>query len=144
MNRTKSRLLVVDDVEAVRNLITTFLTELGFPAIDHAVDGLDALQQFHRGHYDLVITDWNMPRATGIELLRAIRTAPEHGETPVLVLSGHVTTARVVEAIEAGANGFVAKPWLFPALSDKVLRLVSGLAPVTDFFPSVLPMAAHA
>ena len=133
MNRTNTRLLVVDDSPSMRQIICELLHELGFPAVDEAADGGVALELFHRHPYDVVITDWYMPRTSGIELLRAIRTGKERSETPVLVLTGHVTTARVVEAIEAGANGFVAKPFVAPSLCEKVLRLVASLPPVTDF-----------
>lgn len=133
MNRTNTRLLVVDDSVSMRNIICELLHELGFPAVDEAGDGAAAFELFQRTPYDVVITDWYMPRASGIDLLRSIRNSPERNETPVLVLTGHVTTARVVEAIEAGANGFVAKPFVAPSLCEKVLRLVASLPPVTEF-----------
>lgn len=143
MNRTNTRLLVVDDSASMRQIIVDLLHELGFPAVDEASDGGAALELFKRTPYDVVITDWYMPRTSGIELLRAIRQGPERAETPVLVLTGHVTTARVVEAIEAGANGFVAKPFVAPSLCEKVLRLVASLPPVTDFVPSAQMMGAR-
>lgn len=133
MNRIHSRLLVVDDSPSMRHVICDLLHELGFPAVDEAVDGATALELFLHVPYDVVITDWYMPRVSGIDLLRSIRHAPERSETPVLVLTGHVTTARVVEALEAGANGFVAKPFVAPSLAEKVMRLVASLPPVTDF-----------
>ncbi len=132
MNRTNTRLLVVDDSVSMRHIICDLLHELGFPNVDEAGDGAAALELFQRTAYDVVITDWYMPRASGIDLLRAIRHSPERNETPVLVLTGHVTTARVVEAIEAGANGFVAKPFVAPSLCEKVLRLVASLPPVAE------------
>lgn len=137
MNRNDSRLLVVDDSASMRRIICDLLHELGFPAIDEAPDGHAALELFQRTPYDVVITDWYMPYCSGIELLRAIRQSPERADTPVLVLTGHVTTARVVEALEAGANGFVAKPFITPALPEKVLRMVAALPPVSDF---VMPL----
>lgn len=135
MNRTNTRLLVVDDSASMRQIICDLLHELGFPAVDEAADGAAALELFRHHVYDVVITDWYMPRTSGIELLRAIRQGEVRPETPVLVLTGHVTTARVVEAIEAGANGFVAKPFVAPSLCEKVLRLVASLPPETEFIP---------
>lgn len=135
MNRTNTRLLVVDDSASMRQVIRDLLHELGFPAVDEAADGAAALSLFRANAYDVVITDWYMPRKTGIELLRAIRQGPLRPGTPVLVLTGHVTTSRVVEAIEAGANGFVAKPFVAPSLCEKVLRLVASLPPETEFVP---------
>ena len=130
MNRTNTRLLVVDDSPSMRQIICELLHELGFPAVDEAADGGVALELFHRNPYDLVLTDWQMPHLNGLELVRAIRHAPQRSQTPVLVLTGHVTQARVVEAIEAGANGFVAKPFFPPSLCEKVMDLVASLAPV--------------
>lgn len=135
MNRTNTRLLVADDSASMRQVICELLHELGFPTVDEAADGLAALELFRAHAYDVVITDWYMPRSSGIELLRAIRQGPWRPETPVLVLTGHVTTARVVEAIEAGANGFVAKPFVAPSLCEKVLRLVAALPPETELLP---------
>ena len=143
MNRTNTRLLVVDDSISMRHIICDLLHELGFPAVDEAADGSAAFELFQRTAYDVVITDWYMPRSSGIDLLKAIRHGSERCETPVLVLTGHVTTARVVEAIEAGANGFVAKPFVAPSLCEKVLRLVASLPPVTDFVQPA-PMALGA
>jgi two-component system chemotaxis response regulator CheY len=143
MNRTNTRLLVVDDSASMRQIIVDLLHELGFPAVDEAADGAQALELFKSNAYDVVITDWYMPRTSGIELLRAIRQGPIRAETPVLVLTGHVTTARVVEAIEAGANGFVAKPFVAPSLCEKVLRLVASLPPETEFVPAAQLMGAR-
>lgn len=141
MHRTNTRLLVVDDSASMRHIICDLLHELGFPAVDEAADGAAALELFLRTPYDVVITDWYMPRSSGIDLLRAIRSSAVRSETPVLVLTGHVTTARVVEAIEAGANGFVAKPFVAPSLCEKVLRLVAALPEVTEFMPQAAAAA---
>lgn len=143
MNRNSTRLLVVDDSASMRQIIIDLLHELGFPTVDEAADGAQALELFRVNAYDVVITDWYMPRTSGIELLRAIRTGSVRSETPVLVLTGHVTTARVVEAIEAGANGFVAKPFVAPSLCEKVLRLVASLPPETEFVPASQLMGAR-
>ena len=133
MNRAQTRLLVVDDCPSMRRSVSSLLGTFGFPLIDEAADGAEALELFQRVRYDLVLTDWQMPRLNGIDLVRAIRQHHERSQTPVLVLTGHVTQARVVEAIEAGANGFVAKPFFAPSLCEKVLALVASLAPGTCF-----------
>ena len=140
MNRAQSRLLVVDDCATMRRSVSDLLHSFGFPFIDEAVDGAEALELFQRNPYDLVLTDWQMPRLNGLELVRAIRHAPERSQTPVLVLTGHVTQARVVEAIEAGANGFVAKPFFPPSLCEKVMALVASLAPVKTFATPALAL----
>lgn len=135
MNRDRAHLLVVDDSPSMRRVICDVLQGLGFRHLDEAPDGVAALERLRGLPYDVVITDWNMPRMNGLELLRAIRREPERTETPVLVLTGQVSAERVVEALEAGANGFVAKPFITPALVDKVVKLVAARPPVLDFEP---------
>ncbi|MDP1827075.1 MAG: response regulator [Archangium sp.] len=135
MKKSNTQLLVVDDSASMRRRLCELLHELGFANIHEAANGAVALDLFQRTPYDVVITDWYMPYATGIDLLRAIRGGAQRSATPVLVLTGNVTMARIVEAIEAGANGFVTKPFVAHSLSEKVLRLVAALPPVTEFEP---------
>jgi two-component system chemotaxis response regulator CheY len=127
----RANLLVVEDNQPIRTIIVKLLQSMGFGAIDEACDGHETLTLFRRKPYDVVITDWQMPRVSGIELLRAIRHDGERSETPVLVLTGNATAARAKEAIDAGANGFVAKPFGATEFCERVLRVVSYLAPVT-------------
>jgi two-component system chemotaxis response regulator CheY len=126
----------VDDTRSIRERMCELLHAVGIQRIDEADDGASALERFRAFPYDVVVTDWNMPRVSGLELLRAIRLAPERRDTPVLVVTGEVTTRRVVEAIEAGADGFIAKPFITGALPEKLLRIVSALPPVTDGGPT--------
>lgn len=133
MNHVAAHVLVVDDSASMRTVICRVLYNLGFRHLDEAPDGLAALEAFARVPYDLVITDWNMPHLDGVELVRAIRRAPQRRDTPVLVLTGEVSAARVVQALDAGANGFVAKPVIMPALGEKVMRLLATVSPVSDF-----------
>jgi two-component system chemotaxis response regulator CheY len=135
MHPETAHLLIVDDSESMRRAISDVLLELGFRHLDEAADGLEALARFRARSYDVVITDWNMPRMNGLELLRAIRHEPARADTPVLILSGEVTSGRVVQALEAGANGFVAKPFISPALSSKLVQLVSSLPAPRDVAP---------
>lgn len=80
---------------------------------------------FQQQPYDVVITDWYMPRLTGIELLRAIRTGVLRARTPVLVLTGTVTRGLLREAIAAGANGFIPKPFVTPSLGNQMNHLMA-------------------
>lgn len=127
MNRTNTRLLVVDDSVSMRNIICELLHELGFPNVDEAGDGAAALELFQRTPYDVVITDWYMPHLSGLSLLRAIRRGPTRQSTPVLVLTGSVTSGSLHEAVAAGATGFVGKPFFNPSLSEQVTQLVDVL-----------------
>lgn len=136
MKPTNAKLLVVDDTRTIRERMCELLHAAGIQRIDEADDGASALERFKAFPYDVVVTDWNMPRVSGLELLKAIRRAPERRDTPVLVVTGEVTTRRVVEAIEAGADGFIAKPFITGALAEKLLRIVAALPPVTDVGPA--------
>ena len=142
MNPARTQVLVVDDSQPIRNNIVRLLRGMGFDAVDEAADGDDALTLFRRKPYDVVITDWQMPRVSGLELLHAIRHSGERSETPVLLLTGDATAARGKEAIDAGANGFLAKPFRVTEFCAKMLRVVSSLAPVTSLgAPRDLPLS---
>lgn len=129
MNRSDALLLLVDDSASMRQCIRDLLHELGFPSIDEAADGAAALALFERTPYDVVITDWHMPRVNGLELLRSIRGGAQRRETPVLVLTGSVTRDHVHEALAAGANGYVNKPFIAPSLCEQLLSLVAAISP---------------
>ena len=132
MKPANARLLVVDDTESIRELMCEVLREAGVRSIDTAEGGAAALELFRVNQYDAVVTDWNMPQVTGIDLLMAIRRAGVKRDTPVLVVTADVTARRVVEAIEAGANAFIAKPFVTPALEEKLLRILAALPPITE------------
>ena len=126
MNKSDALLLVVDDSPSVRECICDLLQDLGFPHVDQAANGALALALFERTPYDVVITDWYMPYVTGIELLRSIRTGAQRKDTPVLVLTGSVTSSCLRQALAEGATGFIAKPFVAGALCEKVLSLVAA------------------
>jgi len=139
MNRRSARLLLVDDSSSIRRVIRQVLAELGFLQIDEAEDGVEALTRLRASPYDLVISDWYMPRMTGIELLREIRATPALEQVPVLIITGYVTQRHLVEAAQAGANAFVVKPFVGGALEAKVTWLLN-----TQQLPAPAPtLAAH-
>jgi two-component system chemotaxis response regulator CheY len=89
--------------------------------------GRAALELFQQHSYDVVVTDWDMPGVSGLELLREIRRHATRGRTPVLLMTGFFTAQRIADAFHAGANGFVAKPFVEAALTEHMLRIVKGL-----------------
>ena len=133
MNRPDARLLVVDDSPSMRMCLCYILRQLGFVNIDEASDGRAALAMFRRTPYDLVITDWYMPQLSGLDLLRAIRSGADGRTTPVLVLTGTVTSGSLHEAVAAGATGFVPKPFFNPSLTEQVVNLVALMPSVGHF-----------
>lgn len=129
MNPTKARLLIVDDNVCMREILREVMHDLNILQIDEASDGRAALALFEINAYDLVLSDWNMPYLTGLELLRAIRSSPVRGETAVLLLSSEMTAKRSVEALESGVNGVMEKPFRVAKLCEKVQRIIASLAP---------------
>jgi len=144
MTPNHARLLVADDSRLIRKFIRELMQDLGFVAIDEAPDGAAALALFREKPYDLVLSDWNMPSLSGIELLRAIRTGPVRTETPVVLFTADVSARRMVEALESGASGFVPKPFAVPALCDKILRIIASVPPRSEFVPTRIPASLRA
>ncbi|HEY1283375.1 MAG TPA: response regulator [Steroidobacteraceae bacterium] len=127
MNRT-ARFLVVDDFAPMREIVRKVLEELGYEHIDEAADGAAALQKLRSAPFDLLITDWTMPNMPGIELLRAVRSDPTLARLPVLIVTGEVKREQIVEATQAGVNGYIIKPFTPQALTDKVNKVLYGAA----------------
>lgn len=135
MNANKAKLLIVDDSRSIRQMLQDLMKAVGFVNIDEASDGRRAFDLFLQTPYDLLLVDWNMPLISGLELLRTIRRGSVRPDTQLLLFTAEVTPQRMVEAINEGASGFVAKPFSTTALSHKVLRVVSQVHPVTEFVP---------
>ncbi|MGH8214877.1 MAG: chemotaxis response regulator CheY [Rhodanobacteraceae bacterium] len=123
------KILVVDDFSTMRRIIRNLLGELGFGAanIREAEDGTAALAALRAGGIDLVVTDWNMPGMTGIDLLRAIRADAELKSLPVLMVTAENTREQIIAAAQAGVNGYIVKPFTAATLSDKIERVFERL-----------------
>ncbi len=119
----------MDDSESMRAAFRHALGMLGLVQVDEAEDGEAGLHMLAEHHYDMVITDWQMPRMTGIEMLRRIRGIPELRALPVLMTTGVVTKQRVVEAAEAGVSGFLMKPFVTQTLEEKVRQYIGPPSP---------------
>jgi len=124
------RILVVDDFSTMRRIVRNLLVDLGFSStlIQEADDGNTALSLLHSRPFDLVITDWNMPAMSGIELLRSIREGEKTRSLPVLMVTAENNRAQIIAAAEAGVNGFVVKPFSTATLEDKISRIFERLA----------------
>lgn len=119
----KMRILVVDDYATMRRIIKNLLGELGFANIVEAEDGASAWRVLAQGGIDFVITDWNMPGMTGLELLQKIRGEPATRATPVLMVTAEAKREQIVEAAKAGVNGYIVKPFTANTLKDKIERI---------------------
>lgn len=117
------KILVVDDFTTMRKLIRNVLKEIGFNQVYEADNGAAALDLLRSEKIGLVLTDWNMPAMTGIELLQAIRREPACKDIPVLMVTAEGNKENVVEAIKAGADNFVVKPFTAETIREKIEQI---------------------
>jgi len=118
-----TRFLVVDDFSTMRRIVRNLLKELGFTNVQEAEDGVDALAKLRAAEFDFVVTDWNMPNMTGIELLRAIRADAKLKHLPILMVTAEAKKENIIEAAQAGASGYVVKPFTAATLDEKLKKI---------------------
>ena len=121
------RILIVDDFSTMRRIIRNLLADLGFNNTVEAEDGHSALAVLRQEAVELVVTDWNMPGMTGIELLRAIRADARLRALPVLMVTAEAKREQIVEAAQAGVNGYIIKPFTAQTLAEKLDRIFERL-----------------
>ena len=120
------RILTVDDSATMRRIIKSHLKQSGFDDVDEAENGRDALAQLHGAAYDLLITDWNMPGMSGLDLVREVRRRDALKAIPILMITTMSTKEDIVVALKAGVNHYVVKPFDVPTLQAKVKQLVGA------------------
>ncbi len=118
------RVLVVDDMTTMRNLMSGILRSLGFNKIQEADCGAVALRRLDAGCIDLLITDWNMPGMNGVELIEQVRRHPRHGQIPILMVSAEAKRPNIAEAMGNGVDGFIVKPFTPMLLSEKLAQIL--------------------
>lgn len=114
------RILVVDDFSTMRRIIRNVLKEIGYSNIEEADDGDTALEKLRAGGIDFVVTDWNMPNLTGLELLKTIRSDHQLRNLPVLMVTAESAKDNVIEAVQAGVNHYIVKPFTVAAMKEKI------------------------
>ena len=119
----KTRFLVVDDFSTMRRIVRNLLKELGFSNVDEAEDGAVALQKLNSAPFDFVVTDWNMPNMDGLALLQAIRRSPQLKHLPVLMITAEAKKENIIAAAQAGASGYIVKPFTAATLSEKLEKI---------------------
>jgi two-component system chemotaxis response regulator CheY len=118
-----TKFLVVDDFSTMRRIVRNLLKELGFTNVEEAEDGVDALNKLRGGNFEFVVSDWNMPNMTGIELLRNIRADSSLKHLPVLMVTAEAKKENIIEAAQAGASGYVVKPFTAATLDEKLKKI---------------------
>ena len=121
------KILVVDDFSTMRRIVRNLLKELGFTNVLEAEDGVDALNKLRGGDFDFVVSDWNMPNMTGIDLLRAIRADVTLKHLPVLMVTAEAKRENIIEAAQAGASGYVVKPFTAGTLDEKLKKIFATM-----------------
>jgi two-component system, chemotaxis family, chemotaxis protein CheY len=118
------RFLVVDDFSTMRRIVKNLLNDLGYANVAEADDGKSALPMLQAGGFDFLVTDWNMPGMPGLDLLKAVRADPKLAKMPVLMLTAEAKREQIVEAAQAGVNGYVIKPFTAVTLKEKIDKIL--------------------
>ncbi|QWR78934.1 response regulator [Candidatus Magnetomonas plexicatena] len=121
------KILVVDDFSTMRRIIKNILKQLGYEKIEEAEDGEQAFTKLKNGEFDFLITDWNMPNVTGLELLKRVRADAKLKALPVLLVTAEAEKEQVIEAVKAGVNNYVIKPFTADVLREKLDKIFEKL-----------------
>ncbi|HZJ91502.1 MAG TPA: chemotaxis response regulator CheY [Thiopseudomonas sp.] len=117
------KILIVDDFSTMRRIIKNLLRDLGFTNTAEADDGATALPMLQSGNFDFLVTDWNMPIMSGLDLLREVRADANLKHLPVLMVTAEAKRDQIIAAAQAGVNGYVVKPFTAQALKDKIEKI---------------------
>ena len=129
MDKSQYRFLVVDDFPTMRRIVRNLLKELGFANVDEAEDGAAGLAKVKEDRFDFVISDWNMPNMDGLQMLQSIRgdANPVISKLPVLMVTAEAKKENIIAAAQAGANGYVVKPFTAATLDEKLGKIFEKL-----------------
>lgn len=117
------KILIVDDFSTMRRIIKNLLRDLGFTNTEEADDGLTAVPMLQGGNFELLVTDWNMPGMQGIDLLKHVRADESLANLPVLMVTAEQKKEQIVEAAQAGVNGYIVKPFTAQTLQEKLEKI---------------------
>jgi len=127
MANPNTKFLVVDDFSTMRRIVRNLLKELGYNNVDEAEDGVMALAKLRSGSFDFVVSDWNMPNMDGLTMLQQIRADPVLSSLPVLMVTAEAKKENIIAAAQAGANGYVVKPFTAATLDEKLSKIFEKL-----------------
>jgi two-component system chemotaxis response regulator CheY len=120
------KILAVDDSATMRRIIKNHLKQAGFEEVDEAENGRAALSLLTKQHYDLLITDWNMPEMSGLELVREVRRNDAVKALPILMVTTVSAKEDIVTALKAGVSNYVVKPFDADTLTTKIQQVVGA------------------
>jgi len=126
MADTKMSILVVDDFATMRRIVKNILKQLGYENILEADDGTSALELLKREKIQFIISDWNMPQMSGIELLKTVRATEEWKELPFLMVTAEGQKENVIEAVKNKVNNYIVKPFTPETLMEKINKIFEG------------------
>ncbi|WP_341313930.1 chemotaxis response regulator CheY [Paraburkholderia sp. IMGN_8] len=122
------KILVVDDFPTMRRIVRNLLKELGYSNVDEAEDGQAGLARLRSGTYEFVISDWNMPNLDGLAMLKEIRADASLAHLPVLMVTAESKKENIIAAAQAGASGYVVKPFTAATLDEKLNKILEKMA----------------
>jgi two-component system chemotaxis response regulator CheY len=117
------RVLVVDDFSTMRKIIKNILRQIGFTNIVEADDGSTAWEVLNKDNIDFIVSDWNMPIMTGIELLRKVRGSEEYADLPFLMVTAEAQQENIIEAVQAKVSNYIVKPFTPETLGQKIDKI---------------------
>ncbi len=120
------KFLVVDDFSTMRRIVKNLLHDLGYPNVTEADDGKTARPMLQAGGFDFLISDWNMPGMSGLDLIKAVRSDEKLKKMPVLMLTAEAKREQIIEAAQAGVNGYVIKPFTAETLKEKLDKILGA------------------
>lgn len=117
------KVLIVDDFSTMRRILKNILKQIGFTNISEADDGSTAWEELQKNSFDLIICDWNMPKMSGIELLKKVRADDTYKDIPFLMVTAEAQKQNVIEAVQAGVSNYVVKPFTAESISENLRKL---------------------
>jgi two-component system, chemotaxis family, chemotaxis protein CheY len=116
--------LVVDDFLTMRRIVRKILRDLDFEDIIEAEDGSAALEVLKRTKVHLIVSDWNMPRMTGLELLKEVRSTEGIKDIPFLMVTAEAQKENILEAVKAKVSNYIVKPFTAATLEEKLVKIL--------------------
>jgi two-component system chemotaxis response regulator CheY len=129
MDLSNYSVLVVDDFSTMRRIVSNLLREAGFGHVSEAEDGAEGLRKLQNGSFHFVVSDWNMPNMTGLELLQAVRHSSSLKDIPFLLVTAEARKENIVDAAKSGADGYIVKPFTAAVLSQKIEAILQRKNP---------------